>query len=71
MARDPAKLARVSQKISDEYKVKTMTVVYDFSKLATKESVRELKEKLAKEITQDVSILVNNVGCSTVGLLGK
>ena len=46
-------------------------ICYDFSKLATLESVQELKVILNRYLPADVSILVNNVGCSKTGMLDK
>ena len=46
-------------------------IVYDFSKLASLESVEELKAKLEQKLPADVSILVNNVGCNKVALLDR
>ena len=71
MARDQDKLDVVACEIRQEFKVKTIVICYDFSKLATLESVEELKLILAKRLPADVSILVNNVGCSKTGVLGK
>lgn len=71
MARDKAKIEGVAKEIREAYKVKTQVVVYDFSKLATEESVRDLKEQLAKELPSDISILVNNVGVCKAGLLDR
>ena len=42
MARDKAKLDKVAEEIRQDYKVQTITIVYDFSKLATKDSIMEL-----------------------------
>lgn len=39
MARDQEKLDSVAQQIRDEFKVQTITICYDFSKLATLGSV--------------------------------
>ena len=39
--------------------------------MATEESVRELKDILAKELPTDVSILVNNVGVNKAGLFDR
>lgn len=71
MARDQQKLEAVAEEIRSEFKVKTIVVVYDFSKLATLESVTELKVLLTRSLPTDVSILVNNVGCSKTGLLDR
>ena len=45
--------------------------MYDFSKLASLETVEELKAKLEQKLPADVSILVNNVGCNKVALLDR
>lgn len=71
MARDEDKLDLVAKEIKDDFKVNTMVIVYDFSRLATLASVEELKKLLMKRMPSDVSILVNNVGCSKVGRLDK
>ena len=42
IARDKAKLDKVAEEIRQDYKVQTITIVYDFSKLATKDSIMEL-----------------------------
>jgi 17beta-estradiol 17-dehydrogenase / very-long-chain 3-oxoacyl-CoA reductase len=48
----------------------TKTIVFDFSTLSTQESVEELERLLFKELAdRDVSILVNNVGCTFFGKL--
>ena len=49
----------------------TQTIVYDFSKLATEETVEELKSLLDSKLPENVSILVNNVGMCKVGVLHK
>ena len=71
MARDSAKLEAVAKDIRTDFKVNTMVIVYDFSKLATPDSVQELEAILKKYLPSDVSILVNNVGCSKCGRLDK
>ena len=43
MARDQAKLDAVAQELRDDFKIKTIVIVYDFSKLASLESVEELR----------------------------
>ena len=71
MARDQVKLDAVAKEIKERYNVKTMVIVYDFSKLASLASVEELRCILNKRLPSDVSILVNNVGCAKTGLLHK
>ena len=48
MARDQDKLDVVATEIRQEFKVKTIVICYDFSKLATLASVQELKQILTK-----------------------
>ena len=71
MARDKAKLDVVAKEIRDEFKVQTVVIVYDFAKLATRESITELEALLNRYLPADLSILVNNVGCSKTGMLDK
>lgn len=71
MARDQQKLESVAKEIREAHNVKTKVIVFDFSALATEESVRDLKELLSKELPADLSILVNNVGVCKAGLLGR
>ena len=71
MARDNEKLQKVAKEINNQYKVKTKVVVFDFSKLATEESFRMLKDILSKDLPADVSILVNNVGVCKAGLFDR
>ena len=73
MARDMTKLEQVAAEIESEHKVKTKIIVYDFAKLATQQSVDELEALLKLELADidQLSILVNNVGCSKAALLGK
>ena len=46
-------------------------ICYDFSQLATIDSVNELKKILNQYLPSNVGILVNNVGCSKCGRLDK
>ena len=48
MARDQTKLDIVAMEIRQEFKVQTIVIYYDFSKLATLESVHELKTILTR-----------------------
>jgi len=65
MARSKDKLDEVAAEISQQYKVQTKVIVYDFSKLGTQDSAEELKNLLESETKDmDISILVNNVGCA-------
>ena len=71
MARDKAKLDAVAEGIKRDFKVTTIVVVFDFSKLATLASVEQLRTVLNKHLPADISILVNNVGCSKSGVLDR
>ena len=72
MARDKTKLDAVALELRTEFpQVQTVVIVFDFSTLATAESVRELQATLNRQLPADVSILVNNVGCSKTGLLHR
>jgi len=48
MARDKTKLDAVAKGIRDDFKVQTIVIVYDFSKLATLDSIDELQKILNK-----------------------
>ena len=61
MARNAQKLNDVAQLIQNESKVDVKTIVFDFAKLGSDEQVKSLKT-LLDEVTNDISILVNNVG---------
>jgi len=67
MARDSQKLQAVAKEIHQRFqgKIKTRLIVYDFTNLASLQSLSELEALLERELkeVEDVSILVNNVGC--------
>ena len=71
MARDAQKLKKVAAEIRADFQVQTKVVVFDFATLSTLESVEELKAVLEEHLPEDMSILVNNVGCCQTGLLGR
>jgi len=71
MARNQEKLDKVAGEIRAEYPdVKTKTLVFNFSELHTEEQISAL-QKLLREVKEDVSVLVNNVGVLAVNHFDK
>ena len=70
MGRNKERTEAAAKFISDETGVKTMTLLFDFSKLNTEEDVAELK-KLLDTIPENVSVLANNIGRMVYGTLDK
>jgi short-subunit dehydrogenase len=70
MSRSIDKMEKVANKIESEYQRKTRMLQFDFSLLSNGEGVYKLNNILGT-ITEDVSILVNNVGMIHLNPLHK
>ena len=71
VSRTASKLEKVASELKKEYPgIKTKCIAFDFSTLETEDSVKVLTD-LVEGITEDVSVLVNNVGVSLYGDFDK
>lgn len=68
MSRTQDKMENVARNIEQRYGVQTKIVKFDFNELINTKNIERMYEIL-DSITEDVSILVNNVGKANVNLL--